>query len=365
MKAKKVLAITLTAAMVLGCGITALADDTSATTTGAGASEGHVDKEVLNFVLPVVPEGETPFAYTMDPERLIQETSGGKYDTGTTFPEEEGDTGVYFQTGDKTYANESNAFYAVNKSSVDVTLTVEVQSTAGSNDIASTSDKAALVTAATDSSPAVPKLYLGLKVGEDEQAISTTKATIKKVIEGSDDNYEVAVVEGTSGKGYEYKIKDDATDWKAIKISAVGAVGNAAIADNTTAPSISVTWSYAKAVTADGVKATDVETYTETPAEPAAPATPTAAITKGQAVTLTLAGNTTSGKTVKSVSVVGSAGTEMVANAARYTYTAGASSSTLTLDATWSNNNYDALGDTTNGTVTYSDDSTEAFILTK
>ena len=65
-KTKRMLAVALAATMVFGSSITAFADEpvTSGGTNGAGASEGHVDEELINVVLPTVPSGSTPFAYT-------------------------------------------------------------------------------------------------------------------------------------------------------------------------------------------------------------------------------------------------------------------------------------------------------------
>ena len=79
-KFKRFMAVALATTMVLGSSLTAFADEptTSGGTDGSGTSEGHVDKEVINVVLPTVASGSTPFAYTMDPEHLIQETNAGK-----------------------------------------------------------------------------------------------------------------------------------------------------------------------------------------------------------------------------------------------------------------------------------------------
>ena len=84
---KKILAAALAATMVFGSSLTAFAADpvTSGGSDGAGASEGHLEKKVVNVVLPTIASGDTPFSYTMDPERLIRETSGAKY-SGKTFP---------------------------------------------------------------------------------------------------------------------------------------------------------------------------------------------------------------------------------------------------------------------------------------
>ncbi len=270
-KMKKGMAVMLTAAMALGSSFTVLAEDPapagSGSTQGSGTSEGHVDKEVVNMVLPTIASGSTPFAYTMDPERLIQETEGAKYED-FTFPATEGDTGVYFLTEEKTYANTSNTLQAINKSSCDVTLTVKVKATQGSaKDIT-------LVTSPSSSTTAA-ELYLGLKVGSTTKEVSTTEATVTKTVAGTPTNFETTVVDGTGGaKEYAYQEKADATTWKAMNISMTGAVNEYKIAADTTAPTVDVTWSYAKAAdtaTAD----TDAVDYSTTPATSSVPATVT------------------------------------------------------------------------------------------
>lgn len=274
-KMKKGMVVALTATMVLGSTLTAFASDagtttpvTSGSTSGAGTSEGHVDKEVVNMVLPTIASGSSPFAYTMDPERLIQETNGAKYED-FTFPAKESDKGVYFLTGDKTYANTSNTLQAINKSSCNVTLTVKVKATQN------TAKDITLVSSESTSNAAA-ELYLGLKVGSANQAVSSTEATVTKTVAGTPTNFETAVVDkegSTTGeKVYAYREKADATTWKAMNISMTGAVNNYKIADDTTAPTVDVTWSYAKATdtaTAD----TDAVDYSTTPATSSVPTT--------------------------------------------------------------------------------------------
>lgn len=262
-KSKKWMAATLVAAMVMGSSITVFATGTTPVTnggtTGAGSSEGHVEKEVVNMVLPTVPSGTTPFAYTMDPERLIQETGGAKYED-YTFPAAASDTGVYFLTGEKIYANTSNTLQAINKSSCDVTLTVKVKATAsaGGKDIT-------LATSATPSTTAA-ELYLGLTVGTADTVVSTTEATVTKTIAGTAGNFET-VYDATDG--YKYQEKASATTWKAINLSMTGAVSNKAIAADTTAPTVDVTWSYAKAADGATVDTADQVDYTVAPANAA------------------------------------------------------------------------------------------------
>lgn len=261
-KMKKGMAVALTATMVLGSTLTAFAADPAGTgnTTGTGTSEGHVDQEVLNMILPTVENGATPFAYIMDPERLIQGTDGGKYAEGTVFPAAADDTGVYFLTAENTYSNTSNTLQAINKSSCDVTLTVDVETTAGTKDIA-------FATSATPSATTA-ELYLGLKVGNTTETVGASKKTVTKTVAGSPSNFEIAV----KNNAYVYQEKADATTWKAMNISMTGAVSKKDIASDTTAPTVKVTWSYDKA--ADGATAdTDAVEYTSTPATSSVPAT--------------------------------------------------------------------------------------------
>ncbi len=309
-KMKKGIAVALTATMALGGTFTAYAADTATTgsTSGSGTSEGHVEQEVLNMVLPTVDSGSTPFAYIMDPERLIQGTDGNKYAEGTVFPAKDGDTGVYFLTAANTYANTSNTLQAINKSSCDVTLTVDVETTAGTKDIT-------LATSSTPSETAA-ELYLGLKVGNDTETVASTKKTVTKTVAGSPTNFEIAVKNGA----YVYQEKADATTWKAMNISMTGAVSKKEIASDTTAPTVNVTWSYAKA--ADGATAaTDAVDYV---------AGPSVAFTSAGAITVS---GLASGQTVTSVSIAytkdGSQQTEELINNPNVTWNADKTSGTM------------------------------------
>ena len=280
---KKILAAALAATMVFGSSLTAFAEDpvTSGGSDGAGASEGHLEKEVLNVVLPTVPDGSTPFNYTMDPERLIRETEGAKYAEGTTFPEAEGDTGVYFQTAEKTYANKSNVLQAINKSSCDVKLSVKVNTTQKSDkDIA-------LATSSTVATEGTPNLYLGLVVGSTKTTVKAEEQTVDKVIAGTPGNFETTVVTNDSGvKSYAYKEKADASTWKAMNISMEGAVSNLAIAADATAPTVNVTWAYEKATT--GTAAEDAVDYSTAPAGPTEASASATSVAVGGSVNITL-----------------------------------------------------------------------------
>lgn len=241
-KLKKGIAVALTATMVVGSSLTVFAEDSApggtGTSTGTGSSEGHLDKEKLNVVLPTIASGSTPFDYTMDPERLIQETNGAKYED-FTFPEAASDTGVYFQTGEKEFKNTSNTYKVINKSSCNVTIDVDVQAiaSAGGKDIP-------LATAKPGDSETTAKLYLTLTAGDGTKAVSTTKDTITKTIAGNENNFE------TVYKDSAYAYEEKATlagPWKAMNISMTGEVNKKAIAADTTAPQVTVTWTWKKA----------------------------------------------------------------------------------------------------------------------
>lgn len=92
---KRIMAITLTATMVMGSSVAAFAADGGNSSIGTGYNEGHVDKRVLSVTLPTVATDATPFNYTVDPERLVPATSGSRYGN-TTFTEDAKRDGVYF-----------------------------------------------------------------------------------------------------------------------------------------------------------------------------------------------------------------------------------------------------------------------------
>lgn len=262
-RTKKMLALVLATSMVMGSSVVSFAASNpvngttkTGTVSGNGVSEGHVDKKVLNVVLPTVAEGDSAFQYTMDPERLIQATGGAKYED-LIFPAEEADTGVYFLVGDKTFANTSTEYQIINKSSCDVKLTVEVKTEAtgdGSTDIALNSNGKGTVS----TNNASAELYLGLKVGSSEEGVSNSATgTITKVLAGNPDNFTVAVKEENGVKNYVYQPKAEITPWKAMNISMTGEASKFDIDSTTTAPKVIVTWKWDEAVAADGDPSND------------------------------------------------------------------------------------------------------------
>lgn len=224
-------AVALAAIMTLGSAITALAGDaTSGTTTGEGTNEGHLDRQVVKVVLPTVSEDSTMFAYTMDLERLIQETDGKKYGAAT-FPDESVDTGVYFNVSGN-FANESEALMVRNESSVSINLTVEVEASEAETDVALVSSNSFTGDDA--------QLYLALKVGTEETPIvAGEKVSSTVTIDGIASNFTVDVVSGN----YVMAPVASPAAWKTESFSLAGAASEAS-AEGLTAPTLTVTWRY-------------------------------------------------------------------------------------------------------------------------
>lgn len=99
MKSRKLMAVALTATMVVGSSVTVFANDPAPTdpsngATGSGTTFEHVDKDVISVTLPTTAEVADVFNYYVDPERLINDAGtladGSTAVTGNT-------DGVYFK----------------------------------------------------------------------------------------------------------------------------------------------------------------------------------------------------------------------------------------------------------------------------
>jgi len=240
MQNKRFLAAFLVATMVIGSSLTAFAEGpvTSGGTEGEGSPEGHVNKHIISVTLPTINEGATPFAYTMDPERLVNETNAAKYAEGSIFTDDAKANGVYFTTATNKYDDKSIELKAVSQSSADVKLIVEVETEASTNDIPLVDEAPAL---SGDNAVTDPQLYLALKVADTTKAVkSDEKVTFETTIAGKDANFQTEVESGN----YVYKAKtgDDIT-WNEATIQMSGVVSKAS-AEGLTAPTLKVTWKY-------------------------------------------------------------------------------------------------------------------------
>jgi hypothetical protein len=222
--------------MVLGCAVTAFADDNSGGTNGTGSSEGHVNKHIVSVTLPVIADGATPFAYTMDPERLVNETSAAKYAEGTTFTDDAKTNGVYFETGQNAFDSKSTELKATSLSSADIKLTVDVEVEGKDTDIALVDEAPDLTDESAD-----PELYLELKVDDETEAVSATeKVSIETTIAGKNGNFETTVKNGA----YVYEAKTgDSITWNEATIQMSGVVSKSS-AEGLTAPTLKVTWKW-------------------------------------------------------------------------------------------------------------------------
>ena len=300
MRMKKIAAIVLAAVMAMGSTLTVFAAPespvTSGSTEGEGKNEGHVEKEAIKVVLPTMPATGSPFDYITDPERLIQGTEGAAH-AGAKFPDSGSDTGVYFKVGENEYANTSKTLQVINMSSCNVAVTVAIEAEQKSaNDLV-------LAQSATTSKD--NPLYLAVNVGSTTHALTSTSTPVKKVIAGNADNFEITY---TSDGGYAYTTKKDAVNWKALQFNVTGSVDEQAVVTaDTTAPTVKVTWSYAKAETADGnVSEADQVDYIDSPIVSLSPYTGVLKIT-----------NLKAGQTVTSASMTytgGSAAVELLTN---------------------------------------------------
>lgn len=243
MKLRKLMAGTLAMTMLVGSSMAVLAEDANSA-TGSGTSFDHVDKEITKVTLPTTAEVADVFNYYVDPERAINDA--GTLTDGTTAVTPN-DDGVYFVTtaedGTKTFASSSKAVSFKGQNSVDVDVSVTATVTPGDadKDITLVEDDAAL-TAATN-----PALLMTLKVGSDDQTITTSGATAKATIAGAPDNFEV---KADSGK-FVYGIKADADEdtWNTTTVQLAGKTNQKDIpagAGAMTTPTINLTWTIAK-----------------------------------------------------------------------------------------------------------------------
>ncbi len=249
MKLKKRLAALLTVAMVMTMTVPAMATEGVEKTVpdkvdfnGTGTSEGHVDRELGKVLLPTV--SDNAFNYTVDPERLVAATDGAKY-APKTFSTNAKANGVYFLLSDNTYDDRTEEYEFKNMSSYPINLSVEVKAAER------TAKDLPLVSADGLNTAAEASLYLGLKVGSETFPVLYGQSAKKTVsIDGVFDNFSVS----WNGTDYEFKKKADADEdaWQTETIQILGKATDGStdskyqIAQDTSTPALSVTWSWKK-----------------------------------------------------------------------------------------------------------------------
>ena len=270
MKVRKLLSITMVAAMLIGSSMTAFAEGQetsgSATGEGTGASNGHVDKKVVSVTLPT--SIGTTFDYIADPEDLVGQTQPADGTKGKTKDGTEvvpNDSYVYFYNAAVTadadagidavvegYSNTSNTVRVANKSSVAINLTVTAAVVDNDNNMA-IADTAAELSDATDT----PTLHFDLKTKlkgadafTDTPVENTDDGALAKIenieLAGTEDNFELTQ-SGTGAEGkYVYDLKDSVKDkdWVWVDIALSGACSASTSSDTLVAPSFEFTWSW-------------------------------------------------------------------------------------------------------------------------
>ena len=233
---------------------------------------------------------------TFDSNTTYYTKSGDDYTVATGLSEFASGTTYFTQTSagsaaSSSYDNKSGALTATSQSSADVELTVEVAvGNNGSVDLVSEAPSTDGYTAATVADANAfaegtyytksgstytkateyaantdyyevsdPELYLALVVGSDTTVLEAGKTASKTVtIAGIDSNFETTY--NSTSEKYEYTVKSSGlTAWNNSAFYLTG-VASKASAENVTAPTLTVTWSYADPAGESDEEATQVAT---------------------------------------------------------------------------------------------------------
>lgn len=209
---KKILAAGLAVSMVMGSSVVAFAAE------GSGSGSGSLDvvekSDVFDVVLPT--DSGTTFDYILDPTGVIKATEAEKYG-GATFAD--GAT-VFFANaatteGDPaTYSATSDAIKAVNKSTMDVDITVKAS-------VAEVSGITMASSGTFDADDTSAGLYLALKdsdTNNSDTAVTADGVELTSTIAALDGAYETKYVDGK----YVKQLKTDATGFEEYSFQLTG-----------------------------------------------------------------------------------------------------------------------------------------------
>ena len=251
---KRLLAVGLAAAMLMGSSAVAFAADQEGSSSGEGETQFISKSDVFDVVLPTVAEDATIFDYLLDPEGLIADTKGDRY-TGKVFDD---DKTVYFlrssqadgtvegADGKVDYTDKSDEIKVVNKSTEAVDLKVSAKVTEVPSEIT--------MAASNTFSGTDAELYLAL-LGTDgttptEKAISADGVELAVNIPADAAAYEVKW-NATAG-AYEKQLTDAAkeADYAGFKSYSFQLTGECNTTEGTDwsgltdkAPKVDLTWS--------------------------------------------------------------------------------------------------------------------------
>lgn len=239
---KKVVAVTMAAAMVLGSNVVVFADDATGA-DGDGVNTGHLNTNVVEAVLPTTTAVADVFDFTIDPEDILSKAdkfTDGTTAAGASFANEDL---VYFKqkTGaTKAYDSTSQAvsIQAKNYVAADVSVSVTVAEAAdGKTTIPLVEDEDALDDATE------PSLLLTLKVGTKTAAITEDGATVADTIAAQNAKFDV---KRQSDGSYKVEPKTDSgIEWSGKDVQLSGKVKGGDVDSTIAAPNVSLTWTVA------------------------------------------------------------------------------------------------------------------------
>lgn len=247
MKVKKILAVALAAAMVMGSTVTAYAEKKAeGSGTGSGTMAGYLENEVFNVVLPTMSvddRGEmNSLKFLIDPQKLITASQGDTLPNGASF--DPGKT-MYFSVttgGGIRYTDTSDTFTVINKSTMDTDITVRAEV----SNLGDGSGKIKLSDDRSFSGDTAASMYMAIrKVGGAAVPISENGASLTGTIGGKPEAYKVSVV---SGGGFMLTQKRDFDDSKFERyMFQVTGASNAngdwsGVYNASTSPSLTLTW---------------------------------------------------------------------------------------------------------------------------
>lgn len=251
---KRLLALTLVGAMVLGSSITAFAEDATSA-TGTGVNTGHLNTEIVTAVLPTSESVATIFNFTIDPEDIL--ASADKFTDGTTA------AGAAFKNADlvyfkqangaeKTYASSSQTVKvsAQNYIDADVSVAATIAAPAEGKTIIPMAESAEAFAEATEAT-----LLLQLKVGDSTGVITKDGATVTDTIDAQPTKFDTTY--DGAGKPYKLVAKDNQT-WDGKDVQLIGKVKKGTVTDAIVAPNVTLTWTVAKHNDAPTASATSI-----------------------------------------------------------------------------------------------------------
>lgn len=249
MKGKRFLALTLSAAMVVGSSLTVFAADQKGADEGTGEVQYVEKSDVFAVVLPT--DAGTTFDYLLDPDGLIGKTGGTRY-AGKTFDDNktvyflhaakvDGTVGGTSGTANCDYTDTSDVITVTNKSTqaVDLTVTAKIAAADG------------VKMAASSTLTGDENLYLAI-IGKNDTAADETKAlttegvTLTGAIAADPNAYEVTWKDGKYEKALRTNESETPFAFKSYTFKLTGAckANDAALtALKENPPKIDLTWS--------------------------------------------------------------------------------------------------------------------------